>query len=161
MLTLTRKTDYALVALCHLAHCRHAGIGPVSARQIGESYNLPLPLLMNILKDLASAKLVTSTRGATGGYALAIEPKEVGLLEVIHAIEGPVKLTPCCSETTILGEDCTARDNCPIQGAVQNLHRRLNAFFEDITLDQLLTESPAGCCQNQAVALTNESNPTV
>ncbi|MEM1027845.1 MAG: Rrf2 family transcriptional regulator, partial [Planctomycetota bacterium] len=125
MLTLTRKTDYALVALCHLAHRRNEEAGPVSARVIAEAYQLPLPLLMNILKELAQAKLVTSTRGASGGYALALAPDRISLLDVVNAIEGPVKLTPCCDGLPIVGQGCGLEDGCPIQGTIQKLHRRM------------------------------------
>jgi Rrf2 family protein len=159
MLTLTRKTDYALVALSHLAQCRAAEIGPVSARQIGESYQLPLPLLMNILKELAAAKLVHSTRGATGGYSLASEPQDVSLMQVIHAIEGPIKLTPCCDPLPIVGQTCPTGENCPISGAVQKLQGRLNQFFTQLTLADLLADHPGGCCQASApVAI--ETTPT-
>jgi len=116
MLTLTRKTDYALVALSHLAHRLAEDAGPVSARIIAETHGLPLPLLMNILKELAQAKLVNSTRGATGGYALALSPERISLLEIINAIEGPVKLTACCDGLPIVGQGCAVAATCPIQG---------------------------------------------
>lgn len=157
MLTLTRKTDYALVALSHLAHRRAEASGPVSARQIAESYHLPLPLLMNILKELAQAKLVTSTRGATGGYELAVEPTRVSLLEIINATEGPVKLTACCDGLPIVGQGCEVADGCPIQGSIQKLHKRLVGFFEGVTLDELINPAdadgqPSACCQTTVKA---------
>jgi len=140
MLTLTRKTDYALVALTHLAQ-RRGEDGPTSARLIAEAYQLPLPLLMNILKELAQAKLVQSTRGAMGGYELLADPQRVSLLEVICAIEGPVKLTPCCDGLPIVGQQCALTACCPIQGAIQKLHHRMVDFFSQITLAEL-TDAP-------------------
>ena len=152
MLTLTRKTDYALVALAHLAQRDAKSEGLVSARQIAEAHCLPLPLLMNILKELAAAKLVQSTRGAAGGYALAQSAEAISLMEVVQAIEGPLKLTSCCDPLPIVGQTCVARPSCPIQNAIQRLHRRVAAFFGDLTLADLL-EDPC-CCQRTPVGVS-------
>ena len=70
MLSLTRKADYALVGLVDLARRTP---GKASARQIAESSGVPLPMLMNILKELLAGGLVCSTRGVNGGYRLAKE----------------------------------------------------------------------------------------
>lgn len=155
MLQLTRKTDYALVALSHLARRRAGESGPTSARLIAEAYKLPLPLLMNILKELAQAKLVTSTRGATGGYELAVEPRRVSLLEVINAIEGPVKLAPCCDGLPIVGQGCGMEDCCPIQSSINKLHKRMIGFFNQVMLDELIEDldapeasAPQACSSN-------------
>lgn len=166
MLQLTRKTDYALVALSHLALRQREGAGPSSARCIAESHQLPLPLLMNILKELAQAKLVRSTRGAAGGYELIAEPGRVTLLEVIVALEGPIKLTPCCDGLPIVGQGCCAAESCPIQSAIQQLHRRMKDFFSSVTLKELFdtpnatsTENPNPCAC--AIAeLTHSKLPT-
>lgn len=87
MLSLTRKADYALVALVYLGHRRYQGDGPVSARSIAETFDLPQPVLMNTLKALARADLVDSHRGVTGGYELSRDPAKVSLLEVVRAVE--------------------------------------------------------------------------
>ncbi len=152
MLTLTRKTDYALVALTHLAERQRESAGPVSARLIAEAYNLPLPLLMNTLKELAAAKFITSTRGATGGYSLAVDPDQLTLLDVVTTIEGPVKLATCCDPLPIMGQQCSVGGRCPIKNSIQSLHHRLIDFFRGITLRQMLdasaTEgSPQTCCR--------------
>ena len=68
--SLTRKSDYALLALSRL-DLEGPDASPVSARHIADAYDLPLPIMMNVLKDLAGAGLVNSKRGATGGYYLS------------------------------------------------------------------------------------------
>ena len=142
MLSLTRKTDYALVALALLGRRRQAGEGPVSARVVAEEFGLPLPLLMNILKELAQARIVTSTRGATGGYALNNDPGSITILEVVTAIEGPVRLAQCCDGLPIAGQGCAVEASaCPAKGAVRQLHRRIVTFFEEMTLEDLLREA--------------------
>ena len=67
MLSLTRKTDYALIALSHMAHDPE---GCCSAREIATRYRVPLPLLMNILKLLTRRGFAKSARGPHGGYRL-------------------------------------------------------------------------------------------
>ena len=79
MFSFTKKTDYALVALATLAEETAGGpeTGRLSARQISERHGMPLPVLMNVLKDLVSVGLVTSTRGSKGGYSLARDPQAI------------------------------------------------------------------------------------
>ena len=99
MLSLTRKADYALVGLADLA--RRAP-EKASARQLAESSHVPLPMLMNILKELVAGGMVISTRGINGGYRLAKDPGEITLRELIQTIEGPINLTICCAGSSEL-----------------------------------------------------------
>lgn len=138
MLNLTRKTDYALVALAYLAQRRAAGEAGVSARRIGDQFNLPLPLLMNILKELTHARIINSTRGQQGGYTLAGPPEEVTLLDVITAMEGPVKLSACSDTLPILGQQCPIQEACLIRGPIRRLHGRIRGFLEEVTLADLI-----------------------
>jgi len=164
MLSLTKKTDYALVALATLGRRRAAGEGPVSARVVAEEYGLPQPLLMNILKELAQAKIVVSKRGATGGYELAGEPADLTVLEVVTAIEGPVRLAECCDGLPVVGQGCVVEAaSCPARGAVRLLHRRIVGLFERMTLADLLAEAEApddhACGSNCCLSL-NLPRPT-
>jgi len=140
MLALTRKTDYALIALSFLADQQQEGAPPVSAKRIAETFGLPLPLLMNILKELAGAKLLTSTRGPRGGYSLAADPESLTLLEVVTAMEGPVRLTPCADGLPVVGQGCEHAGQCPIRGTVRSLHQRINRFLGEVTLKDLHEE---------------------
>ncbi len=137
MLSLTRKTDYALVALAYLTGRRAEGAEPVSAKQIASKFGLPLPLLMNILKELVRARVLSSTRGAHGGYALAAEPGRIKLLEIVTAMEGPVRLAQCTDGLPVVGQGCTLSEDCPIQGPIRSLHRRINRFLGEVTLKDL------------------------
>jgi Rrf2 family protein len=140
MLSLTRKTDYALVALASLGARRIAAEPAVSARRVAEEFDLPLPLLMNILKDLAHAGLVTSTRGAQGGYALSADPAKISLLAVVTAIEGPVRLAMCSDEAEEGAEKCGIACRCPVRRPIQRLNHRLRDFLEEVTLADLMDE---------------------
>ncbi len=133
---LTRKTDYALVALAGLSH---AGVSRASARDLARALSLPLPLLRNVLKVLASHGLLVSTRGPNGGYQLARAPRGITLAEVVEAIEGPIQLVPCCH----LPEEevqCRLEDSCHIKGNIRTVHEQLIRFLDDVTLDQITGE---------------------
>jgi Rrf2 family protein len=159
MLSLTRKADYALVALAFLAQERQRGEGVVSARRIADQFGLPLPLLMNILKELTRFGMVISTRGPQGGYALACEPRNISVGRVVAAMEGPARLAACCSEAPGEGEvagsvcpvgsaeeagmvalqgGCAMADSCPIHAAINRLHQRLNRFLDHVTLADMI-----------------------
>jgi Rrf2 family protein len=138
VLSLTRKSDYALVALTYLGRRRQEGAKPVSARQIAETFGLPLSLLMNILKELGQAKIVSSTRGVNGGYELTADPGRVSLLEVVTAIEGPTRFAPCTDGLPIVGQGCRLAEGCPIRDPIRRLHNRINGFLEETTLLDLL-----------------------
>ncbi|MFA9480406.1 Rrf2 family transcriptional regulator [Phycisphaerales bacterium AB-hyl4] len=135
MLSLTRKADYALIAAVYLARQRASDAGPVSAREIGEAFDLPVPVLMNVLKQLASAGLLRSTRGSGGGYELAAEPTAVSLLDVVGAVaEGDVDAgEPTEADAPVAGET--------VVGA---LRKRLDGFFQRMTLAELLRDSDSG-----------------
>lgn len=139
-LTLTRKTDYALVALAALAEQQQEEGEPLSARQIAERHQLPLPLLMNLLKDLHKGKILCSRRGPSGGYLLCHDPGDVHLLDVIEAIEGTVKVALCCDEDNT-DDACTACQvmaACPIVKPMQRFNDMLRGFLDKITLADLI-----------------------
>lgn len=135
MLSLTRKADYALVAMAELA-CREPA--RVSAREIAERSHLPLPVLTNILKRLTRQGLVTSTRGAKGGYRLAREAEQISLADLIHAVESPIRFARCC-DTDEADADCGCdkEDVCRIKGPVQRVHESLKKFLGQVTLAQI------------------------
>lgn len=134
MLKLSRKSDYALVALAELA--RHADAAePISARQLADQYRLPAALLTNLLKQLHKAELVDSIRGAHGGYRLARDPRRISLSQVIEAVDGPIALAMCacdhCDSHDAEDENATCHlfhmdDGCPVSDGV----RQLNDFFQ-------------------------------
>ncbi|NLF32806.1 MAG: Rrf2 family transcriptional regulator [Planctomycetes bacterium] len=139
MLSLTRKTDYALLALTYLA-TRAAEV--VSAREMAERFALSSGLLMNVLKQLSAAGLVDSVRGAHGGYRLAQAPERITLADLIDTMEGPVRLAPCVGGGEGDANGCGASRLCPIQGPLQLLHDRLRGFFGEITLAELAAAEP-------------------
>src|SRR6187549_764818 len=97
MLRLSKKADYALIALKHLA--RHGGAGgSTSAREIAEEYGIPLELMAKVLQRLVRSGLLVSTQGTRGGYTLGRVPSSISVADVIQAIDGPLTVTACSTE---------------------------------------------------------------
>lgn len=148
MISLTRKSDYALVALSGLAS---AGPERLSARALSDRLRLPLPALRNILKSLAHVGLVDSEQGVRGGYRLGRPAEEISVAEVVEVIEGPVQLTPCCqghasggSEArSVEGGECRLEGSCMIKSSVRVLHTRLVDVLRQTTIADLVEEASA------------------
>ena len=138
MISLTKKTDYALIALAHLAEQP----GRVaSAREIAEARGLPAALLMNILKELQHHGLLRSTRGVKGGYEIGVDLASVSLHELIVVLEGPVRLVGCVGEPPACHHDtdsdahaCRVSGHCAVQAPLQALHERLVRFLRGVRL---------------------------
>jgi Rrf2 family protein len=145
MLSLTRKTDYALIALCHMAHDPE---GCCSAREIATRYRVPLPLLLNILKLLTRRGFAKSARGPRGGYTLAMPAEEITLYDVIQAVEGPVQLVQCVEYKQARAEGnaglgCGLMSSCPVYSPIQLVHNRLVEFLSGVTLADVV--NAPGC----------------
>ena len=143
MFSITRKTDYALLALTGLAVAQAQS---VSTRELAARLNLPLPILRNILKDLGRAGLVASTRGAQGGYRLARPAEQISIAAVAEVIEGPIRFTRCCGPTAdesahaahaAGGRRCPLEHSCLIRGSIQRVHAQLVAYLGQVTLADL------------------------
>jgi FeS assembly SUF system regulator len=108
MLRLSKKADYALIAMKHLALYK----GSSSAREIAEQYAIPADLLAKVLQRLVSRGLLTSQQGTRGGYCLAKEASTISVADVIQAIEGPLTVTACSGVQSRCGQfaTCTVRD---------------------------------------------------
>lgn len=139
MLSMTKKTGYGLIAMAHLAGLPRGSLA--SAREISDHYKIPLALLMNILKELATAGFVASVRGARGGYRICKSPQEVNFIGLMEVLEGPMKLAECI--TGDIGNErnagpCNLMAKCPIADPVHRLHRRIRDFLSSMTLADVL-----------------------
>ncbi len=100
-MNLTAKTEYACLAMLELAQQFDAQ-RPVQVRRIAEGHGIPSPFLVQIFQDLKRAGLVSSTRGAAGGYRLARPPQEITLADVLDVVEGHSEPTTCASSASPL-----------------------------------------------------------
>jgi Rrf2 family protein len=136
MLRLSKKVDYGLILLSRMRTRAEA----VSAREMAEGYGLPVHMVANILKQLAATGILTSTRGAQGGYELARDASRISLADIVQALDGPISLVDCASEDAC----CRFVANCPTHDPIQNVHRRFQEFMAGFTLDEILgTAQPA------------------
>jgi Rrf2 family protein len=132
MLCLSRKTDYALIALGFLAERQDE---VVSARDIASAYDLPAPLLMNILKTLGKHGILSSVRGVSGGYRIRADLEAVSLHELIRILEG--KVEPGCDHDHE-PDGPRSRRRGSVQAPIQALHYKLMQFLHDVALADLV-----------------------
>ena len=124
MLKLSKKADYGLIAVKHLAV--HGAEGSCSASEIAVACGISGPLMAKVLQKLAKSGLVVSRHGSGGGYQLARGPKEISAFEVIDAIDGPLTITSC---VTNHGE-CEQATHLHGAGAAAPRERQHFADFE-------------------------------
>lgn len=129
MLKLTKKADYGLIALRHLAGVPRGS----SAKDIADSYGIPLPLLSKILQKLVRSGLLDSVQGTHGGYRLARDPHEITALEVIRTIDGPIILTHCFTEHA----ECDQSDRCTVREPLRKVHEGILRLLSGITISDL------------------------
>lgn len=110
MLKIAKLTDYAVLILSELARTPNQH---TSATTLADVLHLTPPTVSKILKMLADSALVTSVRGAEGGYQLARAAASINLVQIIEAMEGGVVVTACCEQESLcqIKSRCTAKDN--------------------------------------------------
>ncbi|MCI0517140.1 MAG: SUF system Fe-S cluster assembly regulator, partial [Woeseiaceae bacterium] len=131
MLRISKLTDYGTVVLGHLA----SGPGCVaSAAEVSAATGIGLPTVSKLLKLLAKSALVTSTRGAHGGYRLSREAAAISAASIIDALEGPVSITECSGSDS----HCNFEAYCCVGGAWQRINVAIRGALQDISLQDLL-----------------------
>lgn len=133
MFSLTKKTDYALLALCGLAE-ETDGV-PLNTKYLAERYRIPSELLAKILQQLARKGLVTSTSGPTGGYRLAVDPRTLSVADVMNAVDGRPALVQCFKSGR---ESCVQFDTCTIRNPMGLVQRRMAQVLGETTLMDLV-----------------------
>jgi Rrf2 family protein len=128
---ITRQADYAVRAVLYLAEQNGNGRAPTSL--IAREQQIPPSFLAKIVSQLSVAGMVQTSRGARGGVALAREPKDINLLEVIEAIDGPITLNECVADPSV----CAFGKDCPVHSvwcaAQETLVRELSSTsFDDL-----------------------------
>ena len=137
MLRLSKKTDYALLAMRHLA--ANSDRGAVSARELAETYNIPTELLAKVLQKLVRGKLLESHQGIRGGYALARPAANMSVADVIQAVDGPFTVT-ACSESD---HSCDQYSKCNIRDPLWRIKDRIVATLAATSVAELAAETPA------------------
>jgi len=156
MLRLSRLTDYAVAALVRLGRSEGVATTPGIAAAIG----IPEPTVAKVLKALTHHGLVTSQRGAHGGYRLARPLREIPVADVIVAIDGPIALTSCV-DGAIGG--CESQSLCPVAGRWDPVNDAIRDALTAITLADMAAatiprafRSPAHSLPAANLAMLNE-----
>ncbi len=139
---LRRNTDYALRAIAHLAN--HWKEGPVSTRDLANDEDITYQLACKIMQKLGKAKLVASCMGPKGGFTLNGDPSEISLLDVIIAMQGPVRLNRCLISDEVCTKVCVKQPGCPVNAKLSQLQGNMNDYLSSVTLDQLLEPQKKG-----------------
>jgi Rrf2 family protein len=134
MFKLSKKADYGLIALRHLA-LNHSH-GAASAGDIAEVYGISAPLMAKVLQKLARQGLLEARHGSSGGYLLAKDPANITALEAISAIEGPVNITSC---RTHRGE-CEHTDQCTVREPLRRVNDSILHVLGMVTISQMTEE---------------------
>lgn len=134
MLRLTKKADYALMAMKHLAE--RSDEGACSAKDVADSYGIPVEALAKILQRLVKAGLLQSQHGTKGGYTLARNARTISAFEVIRAIDGPLFITSCI---TVRGE-CDQSERCTIREPLRRVNDSIEQVLRRITISDMREE---------------------
>ena len=143
MLKLTKKADYALMAMKHLAEhsAEHSKERSRSAKDVADAYGIPPEALAKILQRLAKAGLLQSQHGTNGGYTLARAAHTISAFEVIQAIDGPLFITSCI---TVRG-NCDQSDRCNIREPLRKVNESIEAVLKRIKISHMREEpEPVG-----------------
>jgi len=137
MLKLSKKSDYALIALKHLA--THPDDGSCSAADIAELYGISAPLMAKVLQKLARVGLVVARHGSSGGYTLGRDARTITALETINAIDGPVSLTSCVTHHG----NCDQTHTCTIKEPLRKVNHSILEMLSKVTISQMADDAPA------------------
>ncbi|HEY8120795.1 MAG TPA: SUF system Fe-S cluster assembly regulator [Myxococcota bacterium] len=155
MLRISKLTDYGIVLLARFAAAPRDA--QLSAREMAEASALPLPVVSKMLKELASAGLLESLRGAKGGYRLVRVPEAITVAEIVRALEGPIALMEC----TAGPGHCEQEARCTVQEPWHRINRAVNDALSRVTLADLarpLVAKPLLGIENSAAPASHPNN---
>jgi len=131
-----KLTDYGIVLMTYLASKTYQ---QHSAHNLSDAVNMPLPTVRKVLKALSHSDLLTSERGAQGGYSLSKNPKHISIAEIIAAIEGPIALTECVSDES----KCEQESHCTVQTNWTRINNAVFHALDEVKLSDMLIPNSA------------------
>jgi Rrf2 family protein len=135
MLRLSKKADYALIAMKHLATRPDAT--SASAREIAEQYDIPIELMAKVLQRLARRGLLASHQGTRGGYRLSRGAAAISVADVIQAIDGPLTVTACSTDS----ENCDQYGKCSVRDPLWRIKDRILAALATCSLQEVASDT--------------------
>ena len=134
MVRLSKKVEYGLIAIRHIATRAHGDI--VTAKEIADIYRIPYELLAKVLQKLTRSGLVVSHQGVRGGYTLAKPPGEIPVSTIIHAIEGTTPMIAQCMSDG--PESCGVFTVCTIKSPLTKVQANIERAFNSMTLSEIV-----------------------
>jgi FeS assembly SUF system regulator len=135
MLRVSKLTDYATVVMTCLVD---AGDRVQSAQSLAERARLEVPTVSKLLKQLAQAALVVSTRGINGGYRLARAPQHISIADIVTAMEGPIGMTECSAHAGL----CDHEPHCGVRVNWQRINQAIAGALASVTLADMVKAPP-------------------
>ena len=135
MFKLSKKTEYGILALQHMASMEDDRVTTV--KEMAENYSIPSSLLAKICQQLAKSDIITSVQGSRGGYALAREASKISLADVMEAIEGPIHIVACNLDRDNCGRD----EQCTLKKGLVTIETQMATFLNKITLQDFAVSS--------------------
>ena len=126
MLKITRKVEYALIAVRHLEKTSGK---LVSVNEISKLYGIPRELLAKTMQKLASANIVKSVKGSRGGYKTTNKTANTKLNDFFEILEGPTAIMDCYFES-----GCDHLTNCNIRTPINKINNSIRNLFDNLTL---------------------------
>jgi Rrf2 family transcriptional regulator, cysteine metabolism repressor len=146
MMKLSTKARYGLRSALEIAKMYDSDT-PAKRKDIAAKQNISDSYLENILIILKNSRIIETTRGINGGYILSRPPKDISVLEIINALEGPLDLVECVSSAAA----CEKSDTCTTRSIWKELADAWKAILEKKTLQDLLDHETASMQPNYII----------
>ena len=130
MIKLTRKFEYALIAIKHINDL--GTNNAVSAKMVSDSCSIPYHLLSKILQKLVRMGVLKANRGKGGGYIINMHLNQINMTDFIEGFEGPIGISDCVSSN-----DCEILDSCSIRVPINKINSNLRDVFSKINLNDI------------------------
>jgi len=127
MLKITRKAEYALIALRHLISIKDGKLATV--KEISTQYGIPQELLAKALQQLAREKVIDATKGPSGGYKLVRDPSTINMTKFFEILEGPMGIMDCYFDS-----GCNQLNGCNIRTPINRINDSIRTIFDKMTL---------------------------
>jgi Rrf2 family protein len=133
MLKLSKKTEYAIIALTAMRNGNEAKL--YTAKELSQKYSIPPEIMGKVMQSLVKNNIIVSHQGVKGGYQLKGNLSDINVISVITAVEGPLQVVDCVSIDEC---ECNQISSCNIKGPMEMIQNELQNFFNNISLKDLI-----------------------
>jgi Rrf2 family protein len=148
----TRRTDYAIRALIFI---ENADAPPVKANAVGKAMGIPTGFLQQVLRELLGAGIVTSRPGPSGGFTLARPADQITVLQIVEAMEGPLRTSECA----LRGGPCHWDDVCALHRVWSSARGALCEQLDEATLAEVAADDRALAAGEMTVPTDSHRRP--